>query len=202
MDRMRAGERGGDRRRRPRRSPRRRGRVRRLGRHRREVEALVAAAGDEHDVVEGARSPPTRRAAWWPWSRCTRRTPSRLADELDAVRRPGERGERGGDRVRSASPRLQHQRGRGQAVGEVVGQAAAQRARPAASSPAGPTSVSARDAVVGAARAERDVPAGRLGEAPHHHGVVGEADRRRRRGAGWRRCWPWRRRRCPSTGAS
>ena len=97
-----------------------------LGGHRRQVEALVAAR--RRSARRGRRPGwrPTRRAAWSPWSRCTSAR-RRLADELDAVRRADERRQRRRRPRRARRAGLEHQRGGGERVGEVVGQRPAQR---------------------------------------------------------------------------
>ena len=121
-----------------------------VGGHRRQVETLVAPAGDEHDVPES-----TDRRGRRMWGRRLRVVEpgdaTRFGDQLDAVRRADERGQRRGHRGNVAKSGLEHQGGGRQAVGDVVGQAAAHRGH-RSDLAAGRDQDSVLDAIVGAGR--------------------------------------------------
>ena len=145
-----------------------------LGRHRRQVETLVAPAGDEHDVVE-ARD--RRRAACGVVALESLNQATPPASPTSSMRCGGPTNEASAAAtdVTSASP---------------VSSTSAAAARPlvtswgrlrridatAAISPCGDEQRPVLDAVVGAGRGERDVAARRAGEVAHHLGVVGETD--------------------------
>ena len=100
----------------------------------REVEALVQPAGDEHDVVEGPdgdrRGVRRRRLGVVVPAHAVG-----LADELDAVRRADERGQRGGDGVRPDEPGSSTRAAAASAVGQVVRAGPGAARRPAPSAP-------------------------------------------------------------------
>ncbi len=79
------------------------------------------------------------------------------------------------DRGGVGEPGLEHEGGGGEAVGDVVGQAAPHR-RDRGDLAARRHQHTVLDAVVGTVASERDVTAGCDGEVAHHLGVVGEAD--------------------------
>jgi hypothetical protein len=91
----------------------------RFGRHRAQVEALVQSAGDQDHPVER----PDRRRGGVRGRGLRVVVPAnaaRLADELDAVRRPGEGRQPGGDRSRRHQPGFEDEGGRGEPVGHIV----------------------------------------------------------------------------------
>ena len=147
-----------------------------LGGHRRQVEPLVQPAGDQHDVVER----PDRHRRGVRRRRLGVVVPAHaagVADELDAVRRADERRQPGGDRVGPDEPGLEHERGGGEPVGEVVGQRPAQRGDRRRARPAGRRSIARRRR--GSRRRSGRTCGGGPGaarEVGHHDGIGGEAD--------------------------
>ena len=148
--------------------------------HRRQVETLVAAAGDQHDVVE-AGDRHRRGVRRGGLGVVVPGDAVGVADELDAVRRTAEarparrrRPSRSASRVSSTSAaaarpfvRSWGSRRRRLATGAELAGRADEHA----------SSDRPFDAVVGVGRAERDVTSRSGGESPHHLGVAGEADR-------------------------
>jgi hypothetical protein len=145
------------------------------GGHRRQIETLVASTGDEHDVIEAV----DRRRCGMRRRRLRVVEPGDAAgvgDELDAMRRPDERGQRRRHRSRVGQPALEHEGGGGKPVGDVVGQAAPHRRDRRDLATRGDQRT-VLDPVVGAVAGERDVATRRESEMMHHRGVVGVADR-------------------------
>ena len=148
----------------------------RLRGHRGQIEPLAASTGDQHQRVERP-------------DRCGRGMrrgglriveplhASRTTEPLEPVRWSRERGERLGDRLARRQPGLQHERRRGQGVGDVVGKPAAHH-RDIGDRAARTHQCGAVEVVVGAGGAERAVTPGRPLEMAHHDRVVDEPDRR------------------------
>ena len=84
-----------------------------------EVEALVAAAGDQHHVLEARRARRRWRGGWWPSSRRTNATPPRSPTSSTRCGEAGEAVERARHRVDVGAHRERGGRG-GERVGDVV----------------------------------------------------------------------------------